>query len=402
MSCCACSDGCPCLRSDPTKNVEVILGAQWGDEGKGKIVDTLAKDVDIVARCQGGNNAGNGVVMHLPGFFSELEKNNITALPSWEKRIIVSDRAHLVFDFHQEADGLQELKMADKKLGTTRRGIGPTYSSKYWRSGIRLAELMSNFDTFSAKFRNLADFFQRQFPSLTVDVESELRKYKEYAERLTKLQIVKDTVLYFSEAFAKDPPNRVLVEGANGTLLDVDFGTYPYVTSSNCSVGGVITGLGIPPNRLNNIIGVCKAYTTRVGDGPFPTEQVNSIGELLREKGHEYGVTTGRPRRCGWLDLVLLKYTHMINGFTKLAVTKLDVLDDFDTILVATGYKIDGKPIHSIPACEEDIRKLEVVYETVAGWKQNTKSITSFEKLPENAQKYIEMIERYTGIPGKV
>ncbi|XP_020753331.1 adenylosuccinate synthetase isozyme 1 isoform X2 [Odocoileus virginianus] len=325
--------------------VTVVLGAQWGDEGKGKVVDLLATDADIISRCQGGNNAGhtvvvdgkeydfhllpsgiintkavsfigNGVVVHLPGLFEEAEKNEKKGLKDWEKRLVISDRAHLVFDFHQAVDGLQEVQrqaQEGKNIGTTRKGIGPAYSSKAARTGLRICDLLSDFDEFSTRFKNLAQQHQSMFPSLEIDVEGQLKRLKGFAERIRPM--VRDGVYFMYEAL-HGPPKKVLVEGANAALLDIDFGTYPFVTSSNCTVGGVCTGLGIPPQNIGEVYGVVKAYTTRVGIGAFPTEQINEIGDLLQSRGHEWGVTTGRKRRCGWLDLMILRYAHMVNGFT--------------------------------------------------------------------------------------
>ncbi|KRZ12799.1 Adenylosuccinate synthetase, partial [Trichinella zimbabwensis] len=443
--------------------VSVILGAQWGDEGKGKIVDLLAPKVDIVARCQGGHNAGHtvavddkvydfhiipsgivhprcialigsGTVVHLPSFFNELEKNEITKLPDWSKRIVISDRAHLgdrcfgflsvhlifsnlfllfllVFDMHQIADTMGEKKRANSKIGTTGKGIGPTYACKCWRNGIRLGDLVGNFNEFKSKFQQLVLFLKAQFPDLNVDVDEELKRYQNYAEKLKSLNLVHDTVFYMHKALTASPAKSVLVEGANGALLDIDFGTYPYVTSSNCSVGGALTGLGIPPWRVGMIIGVVKAYETRVGDGPFPTELNNAslsslwksylleIGDRLREIGHEYGVTTGRPRRCGWLDMVLLKYSIMINGFTHLAFTKLDVLDNFDTIKVAVEYKRNNAVVDAPPICVSQFKDIEIVYETFPGWQQSTTKITTFDELPINAKCYVQAVEKLAGVP---
>jgi len=288
--------------------VTVVLGAQWGDEGKGKLVDLLATDVDVVCRCQGGNNAGhtvvvngqefdfhllpsgiinakcksiigNGVVVHLPGLFQEIEKNVEKGLADWNSRLVISDRAHLVFDFHQQVDGMQEAEKGHKSLGTTKKGIGPAYSSKANRSGIRVADLVGNFDSFSAKFKDLVTSYQRTFPDLNVNVDEELKRYQQYAEKVRPL--VTDTVEFLDSQLRGN--KRVLVEGANAAMLDIDFGTYPFVTSSNCSIGGVCTGLGLPPKRIGDVYGVVKAYTTRVGDGPFPTEQLNEIGEFLQK-----------------------------------------------------------------------------------------------------------------------
>ncbi|KAL4679159.1 hypothetical protein H8959_008809 [Pygathrix nigripes] len=353
-------------RARPGGNrVTMVLGAQWGDEGKGKVVDLLAQDADIVCRCQGGNNAGhtvvvdsveydfhllpsgiinpnvtafigNGVVIHLPGLFEEAEKNvqKGKGLEGWEKRLIISDRAHIVFDFHQAAD----------------------------------------------------------------DIEGELQKLKGYMERIKPM--VRDGVYFLYEAL-HGPPKKILVEGANAALLDIDFGTYPFVTSSNCTVGGVCTGLGMPPQNVGEVYGVVKAYTTRVGIGAFPTEQENEIGELLQTRGREFGVTTGRKRRCGWLDLVLLKYAHMINGFTALALTKLDILDMFTEIKVGVAYKLDGEIIPHIPANQEVLNKVEVQYKTLPGWKTDISNARAFKELPVNAQNYVCFVEDELQIPVK-
>ncbi|XP_055697715.1 adenylosuccinate synthetase [Phlebotomus papatasi] len=408
------------------KGVTVVLGAQWGDEGKGKVVDMLATDMDIVSRCQGGNNAGhtvcvkdveydfhllpsgiinehcisvigNGVVIHLPGLFDELKKNEAKGLSGWEKRLMVSDRAHLVFDFHQQVDGLQEAEKGGKSLGTTKKGIGPTYSSKATRNGIRVGDLLGDFEQFSEKFQSCISLYQRTFPEINVDVEAELKRYREFAERLRPL--VGDTVFFMHKAI-KDG-KKVLVEGANAAMLDIDFGTYPYVTSSNCSIGGVLTGLGLPPQVIGDVVGVVKAYTTRVGDGPFPTEQRNEIGDTLQARGFEIGVTTKRKRRCGWLDLVLLRYTSIVNGYTHLCLTKLDILDTFKEIKVGIGYKLNGKRIENFPGSVTDLANVEVEYATLPGWETCTENVREFSQLPKNAQDYVRFIENDLKVPVK-
>ncbi|XP_038671302.1 adenylosuccinate synthetase isozyme 2 [Scyliorhinus canicula] len=412
--------------------VAVVLGAQWGDEGKGKVVDMLAQDADIVCRCQGGNNAGhtvvvdsveynfhllpsgiinpnaiafigNGVVVHLPGLFEEAAKNakKGNGLVGWENRLIISDRAHIVFDFHQAADGAQEQQrqqQAGKTLGTTKKGIGPVYSSKAARSGLRICDLLTDFDDFSERFKVLANQHMSMYPNLEVDVEGELEKLKGYVESIKPM--VRDGV-YFMYKALHGPEKNILVEGANAALLDIDFGTYPFVTSSNCTVGGVCTGLGIPPQNVGEVYGVVKAYTTRVGIGAFPTEQDNEIGALLQSRGSEVGVTTGRKRRCGWLDLVLLKYAHMINGFTALALTKLDILDVFTEIKVGISYMVDEKVIPHFPANIEVLNKVEVQYVSLPGWNTSTAKSKTFEDLPENAQNYVRYIEGYLDVPVK-
>lgn len=416
-------------RTSTGKNVAkvtVVLGAQWGDEGKGKVVDMLAIDADIVCRCQGGNNAGhtvvvdgaefdfhllpsgiinpgcksvigNGVVIHLPGLFEELEANEAKGLKDWQDRLIISDRAHIVFDFHQQVDGLQELEKGTQSLGTTKKGIGPTYSSKAARNGLRVGQLLGDFDKFSEKFKSLVASYQRMFPALHVDVKSELERYKGYAERIRPL--VRETVHYLHEALRDN--QKVLVEGANAAMLDIDFGTYPYVTSSNCSIGGVCTGLGLPPNTIGEVVGVVKAYTTRVGDGPFPTELSDATGQLLQERGHEVGVTTKRKRRCGWLDLALLKFTSMVNGYTSLCLTKLDILDTLPEIKACVGYRLNGKEIDYLPSSASELARVETIYETMEGWLSNTEGVRSLEQLPPNAGRYVRLIEDYLNVPVK-
>uniref|UniRef100_A0A8C5AHL2 Adenylosuccinate synthetase n=1 Tax=Gadus morhua TaxID=8049 RepID=A0A8C5AHL2_GADMO len=416
-------------RNDTGNKVTVVLGAQWGDEGKGKVVDLLATEADLVCRCQGGNNAGHTVVVEgkeydfhllpsgiinsksisLIGKKPQLSmiytlippQSAITGLKGWDKRLIVSDRAHLVFDFHQVVDGLQETQRQAQEginIGTTKKGIGPTYSSKASRTGLRVCDLLGDFKDFSARFKNLVKQYQSMYPTLTVDAEDQLKKLKEYAERLRPM--VRDGVYYMYEAI-HGSQKKILVEGANAALLDIDFGTYPFVTSSNCTVGGACTGLGIPPLNIGDVFGVSKAYTTRVGIGAFPTEQVNAVGELLQTRGHEIGVTTGRKRRCGWLDLVILKYAHMINGFSAIALTKLDILDVLDEIKVGVAYKINGKRIPHFPANLEVLQKVEVEYETFPGWKSDTAAARKWNDLPPKAQNYIRFIENHIGVPIK-
>ncbi|KAL8184268.1 UNVERIFIED_CONTAM: hypothetical protein K2H54_011278 [Gekko kuhli] len=416
----------------PGNRVTVVLGAQWGDEGKGKVVDLLSLDADLVCRCQGGNNAGhtvvvdsveynfhllpsgvinhsatafigNGVVIHLPGLFEEAEKNlkRGPGLEGWESRTVISDRAHLVFNFHQAVDGIQEQQrqqQGGKNLGTTKKGIGPAYASKASRTGLRICDLLADFDEFSKKFKVLAQHYKATYPSLTIDTDGELQQLKEYAEKIRPL--VKDGVYFMYQAL-HGPAKKILVEGANAALLDIDFGTYPFVTSSNCTVGGVCTGLGIPPQYIGKVYGVVKAYTTRVGVGTFPTEQDNEIGELLQSRGHEFGVTTGRRRRCGWLDLVLVKYAHMINGFSAVAVTKLDILDTFEEIKIGVEYQLDEKRIPYFPANQELLNKVTVEYKTLPGWQCSTEEARSFSDLPPPAQGYIRFIEDYLGVPVK-
>ncbi|KAF1375556.1 hypothetical protein PFLUV_G00221420 [Perca fluviatilis] len=386
--------------------VTVVLGAQWGDEGKGKVVDLLAQDADMVCRCQGGNNAGHTVVVDSVEYDFHLLPSGIinpkvTAFIGVLGKLIISDRAHIVFDFHQAVDGVQEQQrqeQAGKNLGTTKKGIGPVYSAKAARSGLRICDLLADFTQFSERYKALAQQYKGMYPTLEIDIEGELIKLKNYVERIKHM--VRDGVHYMYEAL-HGPPKKILVEGANAALLDIDFGTYPFVTSSNCTVGGVCTGLGMPPQNVGEVYGVVKAYTTRVGIGAFPSEQSNEIGELLQTRGKEVGVTTGRKRRCGWLDLVLIKYAHMINGFTALALTKLDILDVFAEIKVGVSYKVDNQTIPYFPANQEVLQHVEVQYETLPGWNSDTSAARSFEELPENAQKYVHFIEGHVGVPVK-
>jgi adenylosuccinate synthase len=404
----------------------VVLGAQWGDEGKGKLVDLLAADSKVVCRCQGGNNAGhtvvvgdveydfhllpsgiinhnctsvvgNGVVIHLPQFLEEIAKNEAKGMTNWKQRLLISDRAHLVFDFHQAVDGYQEQEKGCKSLGTTKKGIGPTYSTKASRTGIRMADLLQNFPLFESRFKTLVENYQKQFPGLTVDINAELEKYKNYAEEVRPCVV--DTIDFLHSSLVRG--DSVLVEGANATMLDIDFGTYPYVTSSNCTVGGVCTGLGIPPKRIGDVYGVAKAYCTRVGDGPFPTEQKNEIGELLQTRGREVGVTTKRKRRCGWLDTVLLRYSNVINGYSAIALTKLDILDEFDEIKIGYAYSINGKELFSPPANSSDLDegRLDVKYISMPGWKTSITKARKFSDLPVAAQNYVRKIEKLIEVP---
>uniref|UniRef100_A0AAZ3Q8W6 Adenylosuccinate synthetase n=1 Tax=Oncorhynchus tshawytscha TaxID=74940 RepID=A0AAZ3Q8W6_ONCTS len=413
-------------RNDKGNKVTVVLGAQWGDEGKGKVVDLLATESDIICRCQGGNNAGhtvvvdgkeydfhllpsgiinskavsvigNGVVIHLPGLLEEAEKNE---KKGWKIQISMLSGV-IMFDFHQAVDGLQEVQRQAQdgiNIGTTKKGIGPTYSSKASRTGLRICDLLDDFKDFSTRFKNLAQQYQAMFPTLVVDVDGQLNKLKEYAERIRPM--VRDGVYFMYDAI-NGPPKKILVEGANAALLDIDFGTYPFVTSSNCTVGGVCTGLGIPPLNIGDVYGVVKAYTTRVGIGAFPTEQLNEVGELLQTRGHEVGVTTGRKRRCGWLDLVILRYANMINGFTAFALTKLDILDVMDEIKVGVSYKLKGKKIPYFPANMDVLQKVEVEYEKLPGWKSDTSACRKWEDLPGKAQNYIRFVENHVGVPIK-
>ncbi|XP_076816792.1 adenylosuccinate synthetase isozyme 1-like [Clavelina lepadiformis] len=415
-------------KNEVPNKVTVVLGAQWGDEGKGKVVDLLATDADIVCRVQGGNNAGhtvvvgdkmfdfhllpsgivnknckavigNGVVVNIPELFGEAKKNEAKGLTWWRDNLIVSDRAHIVFRFHQEIDGLLETMKGKQKLGTTKKGIGPTYSCKAGRMSIRISELMGSEKIFKERLSALANMYMLQFENLQIDIDAEVKKCIEFREDLRPL--VKDVVHYMNEAIHSSDSKNILIEGANATMLDIDFGTYPFVTSSNCTIGGVCTGLGIPPNSIGDVVGVVKAYTSRVGSGPFPTEQENVIGETLQRVGHEYGVTTGRPRRCGWLDLMIVKYSHMLNNYAWIAITKLDILDDFEEIKVGVAYKHNGQSLPAFPASLEVLEEVEVEYITLPGWKAPTSVCREYHELPQNAKNYLKKIQDILQIPVK-
>jgi len=404
----------------------VVLGTQWGDEGKGKLVDILAQQYEIVARAQGGANAGhtiydeqgnkyalhlvpsgilnpkttcvigNGVVVHLPSLFEEVEGLKKKGI-SVDGRLLLSDRAHLLFDLHKEIDGLREAELAGtgKQIGTTKRGIGPAYSSKATRNGIRVCDL-KNLQTFPEKLQKLAmDGSKRFADGFNYDVNADVQKHTELAKSVQPL--VTDTVEYINDAY--DSGKRILIEGANATMLDIDFGTYPYVTSSNPSIGGIATGLGLAPNKIQALVGVVKAYTTRVGAGPYPTEIFGTLAERLREIGREYGTTTGRPRRIGWMDIVALRYVCRINGLTHLNLTKLDVLSEQDEILIGVRYRSkDGEILASVPADLETLEGVTVEYETMPGWKSDISKVRRWEDLPQAARDYVQRIEDLIGV----
>ncbi|XP_026743137.1 adenylosuccinate synthetase-like [Trichoplusia ni] len=318
-------------------------------------------------------------------------------MEGWQDRLIISDRAHLVFDMHQQVDGLQEAEKGKNSLGTTKKGIGPTYSSKATRNGLRIGDLLGDFEVFEEKFRTLAANYKRMFPSLEVDIDAELARYQVFATKIKPM--VRDTVSYLHKAIGEG--KKVLVEGANAAMLDIDFGTYPYVTSSNCSIGGVCTGLGLPPLVIGDVLGVVKAYTTRVGDGPFPTELHDETGSLLQERGHEVGVTTKRVRRCGWLDLVVVRYTAMVNGYTAICLTKMDILDTLKEIKIGVAYKLNGKKIEYFPSSMTELSNVEVEYITVPGWACSIEDVRQLDKLPQQARNYVKVIEDFLQVPVK-
>ncbi|KAI0150906.1 P-loop containing nucleoside triphosphate hydrolase protein [Pestalotiopsis sp. NC0098] len=429
--------------------ITVILGSQWGDEGKGKLTDILAPEAQLCARAAGGHNAGHsivangvsysfhllpsgfvnpncmnfigsGVVFHVPSFFKELQELEDKGLPRVHDRILVSDRVHIDLQMHIAADGLEEAELGAKKIGTTNRGIGPSYAAKAGRSGIRLAEVF-NPELFESKLRRLNDGYRKRFGDLfDYDVEEELARFNEYRPKLAKYVV--DGVSFIRSA--QESNTNIVVEGANergfktkrwcsssfeqALMLDIDYGSYPFVTSSNTTLAGIIGGLALNPKNLTEIVGVVKAYTTRVGQGAFKTEDLGETGTKLQEIGREWGTSTGRRRRCGWLGnydhyaatmyLVVVKYSTSINFYTALNLTKLDVLDTFETIKIAVAYKVDGEVLDSYPADLDILDRAEVVYHEMPGWQKPTTNAKSYYDLPKQAREYIEYIENFVGV----
>ncbi len=398
----------------------VVIGAQWGDEGKAKIVDILSEKADVVVRYQGGANAGHTVVkedrkfiFHLvptgmlhPGKMcvigngavidieallreiGELEQNGLEV----RSRLLISGTAHVVLPFHKVMDSVMEDDLGEGKRGTTKRGIGPAYADKISRIGVRIAELFDVDvlrDRLKESLRYKNTLLQHLFHQEPIRIDDVLAYCQNMAEQIKGM--VTNTTQYLHQAIGQD--KRVLFEGAQGTLLDVDFGTYPYLTSSNPCIGGVFSGTGINPWQIQDIIGVVKAYQTRVGTGPFPTELTDTVGNRLREVGGEYGATTGRPRRCGWLDLVALKYAVQVNGFNQIALTKMDILDKFDRIYVCTHYRYRGESIDFFPQLTSELVQCEPVYEEHTGWDKPMSSLTEYADLPEKARAFIARIE---------
>lgn len=406
--------------------VTIVIGSQWGDEGKGKIVDLLSRDIDIVARYQGGANAGHTIcwgeeefILHLipSGIFHEgvtcVIGNGVVIDPvammdevqmikdlgySVENRLFVSHNAHLIMPYHKAIEGARERARDAVAIGTTGRGIGPAYVDKVARTGIRVVDLLDR-DVLRKKLTASIEeknvILESIYGEEKLDVEAIIEEYVEF-DRLID-PFVTDTSEYLNSAL-KDG-KRILAEGAQGSLLDVDFGTYPFVTSSHPTAGGCCTGLGIPPTSVQETIGVVKAYSTRVGNGPFITELENETGSELRRVGAEFGATTGRPRRCGWLDLVALRFASMINGFTGLAITKLDVLSGLDEIEVCVSYRYDGKKTVRFPSDIQTLEKVEPEYRTFPGWNADVMGITSIDELPQEARNYIEFIEQFLEVP---
>jgi adenylosuccinate synthase len=403
----------------------IVLGAQWGDEGKGKMVDLFSDKFDYVVRYQGGHNAGhtvfigptkyvlklipsgilrpgvravigNGVVIDPAALLDEIATLEKAGIPV-ASQLAISNRAHVIFPFHRIVEKMSEARTDRTAIGTTSRGIGPCYEDKIARRGIRIADLVDtgNFRTLYANLiadkRIVAEAFGIPFD---LDVDALRAQYEQFAERIRPM--VADTSILLRDAMNANKP--VLFEGAQGTMLDIDHGTYPFVTSSSAAAGGACTGAGVPPTRIDGIVGVSKAYITRVGGGPFPTEDRTEAGERIRQAGKEFGAVTGRPRRCGWFDVPLLHYTAAVNGFDSLIITKLDVLDEVDEIPVCTAYKINGRVTTEMPATNRELETIEPVYETVPGWKTSTRGLTSLEALPAAARRYLDVLQDKTGV----
>ncbi len=400
----------------------VVVGAQWGDEGKGKIIDILARDCDFVVRYQGGNNAGHTVVIDSDEFILHLipsgilHKNKICVIGNGvvvdpealideidmlrkkgvhvDDNLKISDQVHLIFPYHKVLDKLSESK---KRIGTTGKGIGPCYTDKIGRCGIRLADLLDD-EVFRAKLkRNLGEkneLLKKLYNHEGFLFNEIYKKYVGYRRAISKYACNASKVL--NDAVKKK--KSILFEGAQGTLLDIDHGTYPYVTSSNATAGGACTGTGLGPSKIDKVIGVVKAYTTRVGEGPFPTEFPPKLMDEIRKKGKEYGATTGRPRRCGWFDSVIVRHSALINGLDSIAVTKLDVLDELKTIKIATAYKYKGKAYKDFPSNIESLWKVEPVYEGHPGWMEDTTQVHQFSDLPREAKRYLRRLQNLVGV----
>ena len=404
-------------------SVTVLVGSQWGDEGKGKIVDILSEKFDIVARYQGGANAGhtveigekqyilhlipsgilrdgvncvigNGVVIDPQALLDEikiLEDNGINV----EGRLFISQNAHLIMPYHKLLDSISE--SGKNKIGTTGRGIGPCYIDKFDRKGIRIVDLL-NRNVLEKKLRRNVEekniLLDKLYDDKGFDIEEIIKEYISFDEAIDSY--ITDVPSFLNNAITEG--KNILLEGAQGALLDVDHGTYPFVTSSNPTSGGACTGSGIPPNKIDNVFGIVKAYTTRVGNGPFPTELTDEDGEKLRKEGAEFGATTGRPRRCGWFDAFLVRYSSMINGIDTVAVTKLDILSHFEKIKVCIGYKINGKSIKSFPSDVEKLNNATPIYETLDGWMEDISECKSYDELPQKTKKYLEFISKQANI----
>ncbi|MFK0525290.1 adenylosuccinate synthase [Paenibacillus illinoisensis] len=403
----------------------VVVGTQWGDEGKGKITDYLAESADVVARYQGGNNAGhtilidnkkykltmipsgifytdkacvigNGMVINPKALIEEI--NYIHDNDFTTKNLFISERAHIILPYHMVLDALEEESKGPNKIGTTGKGIGPAYMDKSARIGIRMVDLLDA-EEFELKLRHLVKeknrVIEQVYGGQPVDVEEILKDYLGYAEILRPY--VRDTSVVLNDSI--DENKKVLFEGAQGVMLDLDQGTYPYVTSSNPSAGGVCIGSGVGPARIQQVIGVAKAYTTRVGDGPFPTELHDAVGDQIRETGHEYGTVTGRPRRVGWFDSVVVRHARRVSGITGLSLNSLDVMTGLETVKICTGYKYRGEIITHYPASLKMLAECEAVYEELPGWSEDITGAKKLEDLPVNTQNYVKRVSELTGIP---
>ena len=408
--------------------VIAVIGAQWGDEGKGKIVDLLAERFEIVARYQGGHNAGhsvqvgdqsfvlhllpsgivhrgktcvlgNGMVIDPKAFFVEADRLTQQGIEVSPERVKISSRAHLILPYHRALDHTSEERLGNEKVGTTLRGIGPAYEDKAGRRGIRTADALVPDVLRSRIERNLEDANRiiEAYGGERLEANEIFNEMSVLTERLAPF--IADTTHYLNVAATEG--RSILLEGAQATLLDVDHGTYPFVTSSTTVAGGAIIGTGLAPHRLSGVLGIVRTYTTRVGEGPFPTEMLEGeaeLGQLIRERGREYGASTGRPRRCGWFDAFATRYAAEINGFSSVALTKLDVLDTLDEIKVCTGYKIDGRLCESLPAVSQDLRRVEPVYATLPGWRSTTLGMTDMGSLPTNARRYVDFLSEQIGV----
>lgn len=405
----------------------VVIGAQWGDEGKGRIVDLLAERVDVVARYQGGNNAGHTIVIggeivvlhHIPSgilregklsvigngvvidpkvLLAEIDKLRSAGYRVDEENLKISDRAHVIMPYHKEIDIGREERMGSHRIGTTGRGIGPAYEDKAARRGIKLSDLL-HLESFSTRLQNVLEernlYIARVLERNPLVIERVYEEYRLYGEQLRGF--ITDTSKLLNDLISYG--KTILFEGAQGALLDVDFGTYPYVTSSSAGSGGACTGTGVSPTKIDLIWGVAKAYTTRVGEGPFPSEIPGDLGVKLRELGGEYGSTTGRPRRCGWFDAVALRYSARINGISEFAITKLDVLSGFDTIKICVGYKYGEELLTEFPSNTDVLKNCKPVYEEMAGWKENISDAKSIAELPPQTRFFLNKIEETTGVP---
>ena len=402
-----------------------VLGAQWGDEGKGKIVDLLTRHFSIVARYQGGHNAGhtvyaggrkfvlrllpsgilhegitcvigNGLVVDPQALFAEIDELGRAGIAVGD-RLVISDKAHLILPYHRELDLLSEARRGERRIGTTSRGIGPAYEDKIARRGVRVGDL-ANADSLEEAVQQNVAARNRLIADSTMDWRQVLTELKAAWTRMAPW--VADVSLFLARA--REAGRSIMFEGAQGTLLDIDHGTYPYVTSSNATIGGALTGLGIGPRAIDGVLGVAKAYTTRVGEGPLPTELTGELGNRLRESGQEFGAVTGRPRRCGWYDAVAVRYAVRVNGLDALALTKLDVLDGLDEVQVCTAYRCRGATLTEMPGELSQLAACEPIYERLPGWTSPSAGVRDFDRLPEEARAYIARLEEITGVPAAV